>query len=301
MWTQPTEGGNVVAVAFAPGGGTLYAQDSERGYTAWDLATRTGRRLFADPETVGESRQVTNHFPRLFVSPDGRFLVANTAPPIVWDMATGAVHATVPDEHAFAGVSAGGGGTRVECVTRDWLGFATWDFVRRQPGPEFRGWPASGTIKTHHFDRHGRRVALLGWDEAVTVCDAATREVVRSIPPAAGRVLQHCRFTPDGEALVLYEGDAVSVWDLATRRVRAARVACDRPYWLFAFHPTQPLAAARRRGGLLALIDLRTGRDVRVLDLGLGANLICAAFSPDGLTCAVGGSDGRFALIDVDA
>ena len=36
------------------------------------------------------------------------------------------------------------------------------------------------------------------------------------------------------------------------------------------------------------------------LDFALGKYVTCAAFSPDGLTCAVGGSNKQFAVFDVD-
>ena len=169
MWIQNIAGGGVNAVAYSPDGATLYTQDGGRWYTAWDLATHTSRRLFQFPE------KCSNHFPRMFTSPDGRFLVSNTSPPTVWNLEAEELHAEVPAEYAFAGVSMGVGRVRVECVTDDWLGIRTWDFARREPREELRDWPVPGTIKTHHFSPDGRLVALLNWTDVVTVCDVRSK------------------------------------------------------------------------------------------------------------------------------
>jgi WD40 repeat protein len=184
-------------------------------------------------------------------------------------------------------------------VAKDWLGLRSWYFGPKEAGPELRDWPVTGTIKTHHYDADGKRVALLSWADVVTVCDVASRKALQTIDMSK-RQLQHCRFAPDGDTLVMYAADGITIWDVPSKSVRVEKVPCDRPYWLLAFHPTQPLVAVRRKGGLLALIDLRTGADVRALDFDLGAQVACAAFSPDGLTCAAGGTNKRFAVFDVD-
>ncbi len=305
MWIQNVPGGGVTALAYTPDGSTLFTQDGGRWYTAWDLATRTGRRLFQYPEEVTlslpsvQTRKVTNYFPRMFVSADGRFLITNLNPPLVWHLQSKSLWCIVPEEYSFAGVSVGVGRRRVECVSPDWLGIRSWYFDTRQPGEELRDWPVPGTIKTHHYDADGSRVVLLNWNDVVTVCEVETRRVLaRAEFPDSG--LQHGRFAPDGETLVLYMADGLIIWDLPSRSVRVPKVPCDRPYWMLAFHPTRPIIAVRRHDGLLALIDLRTGKELRALDFALGRQTTCVAFSPDGLTCAVGGSDKRMAVFDLD-
>ncbi|MBA4191841.1 MAG: hypothetical protein C0467_28000 [Planctomycetaceae bacterium] len=293
MWIQEVESGAVNALAYSPDGRTLYTQDSGRWYSAWDVATHSGRQLFQYPE------QCSNHFPRMFTSPDGRYLVSNTSPPMVWDLVTEDVHCEVPSTYAFAGVSMGVGRTRVECVTEDWLGIRTWNFAPKSAGEEMRDWDVAGTIKTHHFSPDGSLVALLNWSDVVTVAEVATRKTLHRID-SPNRSLQHCRFAPDGNTLVMYCADGIAVWDLPSAAWRVEKIECDRPYWMLAFHPTAPLVAARRKDGLLALLSLETGEEIRALDFALGAQAACAVFSPDGLTCAVGGTENRFVVFDVD-
>jgi WD40 repeat protein len=245
----------------------------------------------------------------MFTSPDGRFLVANTSPGTVWNLENGELHALVPPEHAYAGVSMGVGRMRIECVSNDWLGIRTFDYVKLEPGEELRDWPVPGTIKTHHFSPDGSLVALLNWSDVVTVCDVNTRKALHTIE-SAKRSLQHCRFAPDGKTLVLYASDHIAIWDMASAAYRVEKIECDRPYWMLAFHPTVPVVALRRRDGLLSLVSLETGEELRTLDFDAGkpppqqslrfSPVICAAFSPDGLTCAVGGSNKQFAVFDLD-
>ncbi len=306
MWIQNVPGGGVNALAYSPDGGTLYTQDGGRWYTAWDIATHTGRQLFQYPEEVAQAsasrdsaRKVTNYFPRMFVSPDGRFLVTNLTPPLVWDLKKESLHAVVPEGYCHSGVAMGVGRVRVECVSPDWLGLRSWYFGPKEPGEELDDWPVPGTIKTHHYNADGSRVALLNWNDVVTVCEVKTRRALHSIE-FPKHSLQHCRFAPDGDTLVVYMADGISIWDLPSASLRVRTVACDRPYWMLAFHPTAPMVAVRRKDGVLALIDLRTGEELRALDFDLGKQATCVAFSPDGLTCAVGGSDRRFAIFDVD-
>jgi WD40 repeat protein len=302
MWVQHVPGGGITAVAYTPDCRTLYTQDTGRWYTAWDISTHAGEREFQYPESIGEEkdkRDISNHFPRMFVSADGRYLVSNLVPPLVWDLETGNLHCEVPKEYAFAGITMGVDRMRVECVMEGWKGIHCWDFARQQPGDELSDWPVPGIIKTHHFSPDGHSVALLNWNSVVTVCDVASHGVLQSID-LSKQSLQHCRFAPDGNTLVMYMSDGITIWDLPSASVRVELVPCDKPYWLLAFHPTSPIVAVRRKDGLLALIDLRNGEERRALDFALGEQVTCAAFSPDGLTCAVGGTNKQFVVFDVD-
>jgi WD40 repeat protein len=92
------------------------------------------------------------------------------------------------------------------------------------------------------------------------------------------------------------------MWDISHRTRRAGPVDIDNRHGerAFAFHPTAPVFVAIDRSKNLTLFSAETGAPIRSLDFALGRNVNCAAFSPDGLTCAVGGSNKQFAVFDVD-
>jgi len=65
-------------------------------------------------------------------------------------------------------------------------------------------------------------------------------------------------------------------------------------------HPTAPVMAGWNRDWTLKLLNLDTGEPIRAPHFNIGRYTECAAFSPDGLTCAVGGSNKQFAVFDLD-
>jgi hypothetical protein len=67
-----------------------------------------------------------------------------------------------------------------------------------------------------------------------------------------------------------------------------------------AISPTSETFAALNPQRQLTLFSLRSGEAIRSFDFALGATVQCLCFSPDGLTCAVGGSNKQFAVFDVD-
>ena len=107
------------------------------------------------------------------------------------------------------------------------------------------------------------------------------------------------RFSPDGKHLVWMNYTRVQVWDAVTLAARCD-AACYSPYELFALSPTTPVFVARNVWQQLTLFSLDSGEPIRTLDFALGNYVQCATFSPDGLTCAVGGSNKQFAVFDVD-
>ena len=109
------------------------------------------------------------------------------------------------------------------------------------------------------------------------------------------------RFAPDGRTIVLLQLDAqpeLVVWDIARRAPRANPVSGGSS--LIAFNPVLPLLAVPHTQNTVAVRSLETGELVRELDFALGKQITALAFAPDGLTCAVGGTNKRFAVFDVD-
>jgi hypothetical protein len=73
------------------------------------------------------------------------------------------------------------------------------------------------------------------------------------------------------------------------------------PANLWAVHPALPIIATRNAESHITLFSLDTGEPLRALDFAVGTSTVrCVRFSPDGLTCAAGGSNKQFAVFDVD-
>jgi WD40 repeat protein len=110
------------------------------------------------------------------------------------------------------------------------------------------------------------------------------------------------RFSPDGRTLAVSCGKQVHLWDVATRTRRVEPVTIDNKYGdaTFAFCPSAPAFVALNKQRVLTLYSSETGDAIRSLDFALGRNVTCVCFAPDGLTCAVGGSNKQFAVFDVD-
>lgn len=121
-------------------------------------------------------------------------------------------------------------------------------------------------------------------------------------PRALGAAADEVRFAPDGRTLAVFSGREVLMWDVSrgVSRGKPATLAPQPPDATFAFHPVAPLFLALDRARHLTLFSADTGEPIRSLDFGLGKRVACVAFSPDGLTCAVGGSNRQFAVFDVD-
>jgi WD40 repeat protein len=153
----------------------------------------------------------------------------------------------------------------------------------------------------------GRTLAVLARDQTVWLADLETgvRTPILFSTPSA--IPTGVRFSPDGSAVVRLTYVDVAVWDLAASAPRFAPVvcgfspvSCNLPTWLFALSPTGAHFAALNSQRQLTVFSLATGEPIRSLDFALGATVECACFSPDGLTCAVGGSNKQFAVFDVD-
>jgi hypothetical protein len=110
------------------------------------------------------------------------------------------------------------------------------------------------------------------------------------------------RFSPDGRTLALLHlyPSWVGLWDVPGRAIRVNKIVCSSDAAFLDFHPTAPVFTSLNPDGVLTLYSTETGEAIRSLDFALGKKVTCVRFSPDGLTCAVGGSNKQFAVFDVD-
>src|SRR5207253_264528 len=95
-------------------------------------------------------------------------------------------------------------------------------------------------------------------------------------------------------------GVRLQIRDVATGTTLAGQVVLELRGPCFTFHPTAPLFTGLNPDKVLTLFSSETGEPIRSLDFALGKRVTCVAFAPDGLTCAVGGSNRQFAVFDVE-
>ena len=290
MWTQKVPGGGVVALAYAPDGRTLYVLSGSQYITAWDTVSRTG--------TPVAFAELTAPVTRLATSGAGRYLLAHSVHWAVWDTESRVAVATVRswrlDSLAF------------EANTATFLRFGKsdvrrWDLLTQQPLEVVAQWQVPEPVRGAELSPDLRRVAVIAMKGNVYVGDAAGAGPLAklSLPEPIHNGIG-VRFSPDGEALAVLHHKLMYLWNMANNRVRARALWSDpAPEWKLTFHPTAPVFAALDPQQNLALFSLHTGDPIRSFNFKIG-RVQCVAFAPDGLTCAVGGSNKQFAVFDVD-
>jgi WD40 repeat protein len=292
MWIQKVTGGGVEGLAYSPDGGTLYTADRSGRITAWNTATREGRCLVKLDEI---ERCNSIH---LAVLAD-RSLLINGLHWIVWDPEKGVERSRVPVEFAqrvFAFDS-----VRLYSQLRGHRSVATWDLPAGRAGPIIDGWNLLGDLRSFDPGPDGETVVLTDTHGYVTIFDRESQqEVYRFEPQFPSSQLHGARFSPQGDALVLLAGHRIRFWDVKTRTARGEIVVSLWHPWVSIFHPTAPVFVALNREVVLTLYSTETGQPIRSFDFALGRYVQCACFAPDGLTCAVGGSNKQFAVFDVD-
>lgn len=289
MWVQKIGGGGVCGLAYAPDGATLYTRDYGGWVTAWDVAARRGRRLFQLPVM---ERYVQHG---LALADGGRFLVADARDGArVWDVVAGAEGKSVPPGLRFGPLLAAPDAPAVLFIGHDRRGIDAYDLKTETVTRRFAVPPAVGDlISSADVAPDGRTAVVNGIERAGLIgADGWWTDLER---PFNGRV----RFSPRGDVLLWTMYWRTEIRDVATQAVRA-EASCFMPDWVFAVSPSAPVFVACNPERQLTLFSLETGQPLRSLDFALGKYVMCATFSPDGLTCAVGGTNKQFAVFDVD-
>jgi WD40 repeat protein len=305
MWVQKVSGGGVMAVAYAPDGGTLYTYDRSGWVTAWDTAARRGRRL---PVNCGGASYW--HVPTLSVLADGRLLTVAGAI-VTWDTTTGKERSRVERPELLLAqqwrnrVYPGG---RIYSVHQTQTAIAGWNVTTGEPEPLLTSSAFATTVCVFDLSSDGKRVVFsYGGGPTVLFERGAGPELQNPIKlPALDGSATRAQFAPDGRTLAFATNQTsrkvpeAILWDVRAGRPRADRVRCWTGSDVFAFNPVFPLFAGLGPEGVLTLFNLESGEPIRSLDFALGRRVRCVTFSPDGLTCAVGGSNKQFAVFDVD-
>ncbi len=106
-------------------------------------------------------------------------------------------------------------------------------------------------------------------------------------------------FRPDSTVLAVGHGTVVDLWDYANGKEQTL-IGHKRPVWAVGFSPDGRTAAyTAASDGMMIAWDADSATIRQRYDFGTG-KLYCAAVSPDGLTMALGGSDGRITVVDLE-
>jgi WD40 repeat protein len=303
MWVQ-WAGTGVEALAYSPDGRALFVGDASGTVTEWDVSARTKRKLFATEYGVQYG---------MFCAAGGRFLVTRSHTPVLWDRGSGTEYVQIDPSklgkfHVTSQYSMRtlpGDDTRLLIENADATAIRTWNTATRAFGPVLCKFGAAYRFSWFDVSPDGGTVALLCDQRPnARLFDLTTGKQSHALDTSDGA--DRIRFSPDGKTLAVMCAGRLFLGALSAPKVvqvAGAKIypglhfSICRP---FAFHPTAPVFAALNNKGVATLFDIATLKPLTSLDFALGRHIQALCFSPDGLTCAVGGSNKRFAVFDVD-
>jgi WD40 repeat protein len=261
-------------VAFAPDGRTVAWSDyapSERVWNHWQIVLHES----ASGTTVSYSIIGEEAYPEDFhfcYSPDGRLLAAAEWNVYLWETQTG------------ESLSSWGDST----VTGS-LAFA----------------PDGQTLAVGHTHRNARTGRLR---HEVVLYHPRSRNVHGIL--LAPRRVRNLTFSPNGRLLAAACENTLTVWETPAeegdsgtiRVVPQAIFTCKsgrRHFQGLAFTPDGHHLAATHNDKTVRIWDTRSWTERVAFDWGIG-EVVCIAFSPDGMVAAAGGRSGRIVVWDVD-
>ncbi len=303
MWIQKTRG-SVSHLAYSLDGRFLYTLDSSEKLTAWDVASHTDTRiaegLSLNPDTARGITPLTDN--RLLVRTE-RFTVLDNAGKVRQKFNPSGL-----DPKGYAQIHNDGRVSFVKMEERRRT-IVQCELGADSPKPVYtlpQSVDERAQISRFEWSHDEKSLVLLftGYvvDGKVNQGQTCIVEQHDLIPVTDSWGTYRVKFSPDGRTLIVFSNspEHFALWDVASRSMRVARVECSMPWGLFAFNPVYPLFAACQKDGTLAVWSLADGRPIQSLEFGLGKSLRFVAFSPDGLTCAVAGTNKQFAVFDVE-
>lgn len=311
MNTWKTRAETVHGVVFSPDGTRLATYgDADRYARLWDPLTRKEVAAFETPgEKVGTFEPFVN---AVAFSPCGRYLavagatIGDNHPSVrIWELATGAV--VVPDLYP-AGPPVGMAFTPGErpglliadCNRLNYFVDALATKPDTKPklynrGPDRKA-PKCSRV---YFAPDGKRIATNGRPKAV-IWDAKTLKPLFVRDHTKSPQNGPAAFDPDSRVLAVAHGTKVDLWPFEEPGADVIELVGHKmPVWAVGFLRDGQTVQTASSDGTVRLWDRATGTERSCYDFGIG-KVYCAAFAPDGLTCAAGGEKGRVVIWDVE-
>lgn len=271
----------------------LLATASDRGVRVWDLASRKSVEFLA--RTFGP-------FSWLTWSPAENVLLLGGASEILaWDLDTGRL-AALPGSEDVPGTNLAYR-IELETLTVAYVGgdagshfeTITWDLATQETRSHVT-LDLKRPIVSVAFPGDGRGpLAFSDGKRSLTFLTRAGGAERVSLPGRlTARVLQ---YAPDGRTLAIQGGRSIRLFDMPGRKVRAT-VQTAVQINDIAFTPDGATLGAAVNDGTVNLWDTATAREKATYTWGLGQAFV-VAFSPDGMTAAVGG-DGVICVWDLE-
>jgi len=284
---------DVHGLAFTPDGHTLVSVGGQSAaVSVWDA--RSGDEVFKLRGRRDRGRAVACGPDGLVAAADNRNLVR------VWRLPKGdrvAEIAVNPYSPAYD-LAFLPDGTGLVTASQE---VRVWDLGVPDPGPKgdrpFREPPTTNCwFHAAGVSPDGTRVAI-GSLAAVSCWWPATG-VVRQLDNVRAQI-HAVTFDPTGRELAVAFGHQVRVYDLEASRGRLDLVGHQGMVWEAAYTPDGARLVTASSDGSVRFWDARTGAARGSFDWQAG-KVRCVAVSPDGLTVASGGQDGRIVIADVD-
>jgi WD40 repeat protein len=157
-------------------------------------------------------------------------------------------------------------------------------------------------IGTIHFSSDGELLAT-STANACQLWRTADRRLVRTFREVITNNRGAVCISPDCSKVAIAYGKSVEVWPVAEEQGPLLRFAGGSGrQMIWAIHWTADGKSLLTAGndGCVRMWDASTGAELKTFDWKIG-RLYCAAFSPDGLTCAACSAKGQVVIWDVDS
>lgn len=302
MLTWQAHKGKIESMAFSGDGRVLAtATGGTRTVHLWEPTTgKLVRKLTADWHDGRGSGVVKS----VAFARDAPLLAAGTNWCVtVWHTNTWTPQAELDAEYTYE--LAFGPGTTPKFAASSAELVALWDdparpaATRRRPD---RGFKLDYGVCSLDFSPDGSLLAAINCHRAALL-NPATAKQIRSLERPSGNHRGAVRFCPDGSLLAMARGKWVDLWAVADGKKPALTIQAGTgrqpAVWALGWAAGGEVLMSAGADGFVRFWDAATGAELRSFNWGAG-KLYCAAFSPDGLTCAAAGEKGRVVVWDVD-